>query len=52
MMRLPMLMVRQRKHCHQPSVEKVETGIQQLANQYVEAHEHAEQQPAFDCTAG
>lgn len=32
----------------QPSVEeKVETGIQQLASQYVEAHEHAEQQPAL-----
>ena len=32
----------------QPSVEeKVETGIQQLASQYVEEHEHAEQQPAL-----
>ena len=32
----------------QPSVEeKVETGIQQLASQYVEEHEHTEQQPAL-----
>ena len=30
-----------------PVEEKVETGIQQLASQYVEAHEHAEQQPAL-----